>query len=65
MLSGNAQSILGVRELEGVPVNKEMCQVFADVYQTDLAAAAGQIGEAAAGGSQWLSENLQYMEQWK
>lgn len=65
MLSGNAQSILGVRELEGVPVNKEMCQVFTDVYQTDLAAAAGQIGEAAAGGSQWLSENLQYMEQWK
>ena len=62
LLSGNAQSILGVRELEGVPMNRDMCEVFADVYQADLAAAVGKIPEAAAGGSGWLEENKAYQE---
>lgn len=62
LLSGNAQSILGVREMEGIPMNRDMCEVFADVYQADLATAVGRIPEAAAGGSGWLEENRAYQE---
>lgn len=65
MLSANSQSILGVRDLEGIPVNRTMYEVFKDVYQGDLGAVDSQIQNASAGGSQWLAENKNYMESWK
>lgn len=65
LLSGNAQSILGVRELEGIPMNRDMCEVFADVYQSDLASVVGEIPKAQAGGSEWLEENRACQESWE
>lgn len=65
MLSANSQNVLGVRELEGIPMNRTMYQVFQDVYQADLGMVDGQIQKAPAGGSQWLADNKKYMESWK
>ncbi len=65
MLSANSQNILGVRELEGIPMNRTMYEVFQDVYQADLGMVDEQIQKASAGGSQWLADNKKYMESWK
>lgn len=65
MLSDSAQQVLGVKELEGIPLSRTMCDVFVDVYQSELSKVEEYIPEVSVRGSRWAQENKEYMKKWK
>lgn len=60
LLSDSAQNILGVRNLEGIPLSKEMSTVFMEVYQNDLAQIESSITNAQIKDSSWWNLSLDY-----
>ena len=64
LLTDGAQNELGIHAMEGVPVSREMQRVFFDVYQSDLSGAGKWIGDAEAGDSDWLADNVSYQAEW-
>lgn len=65
LLSDSAQQVLGVKELEGIPLSRTMCDVFIDVYQSELSRVQDYIPEVSVRGSRWAQENKEYMKKWK
>ena len=65
MLSDYAQHVLGIRNLEGVPLSRSICDNFVEVYQGDLQQVEQLLPELKVGGSEWIRKNNEYMEKWK
>lgn len=66
MLSDPAQSALGVRSLEGVPLSEYIRdEVFFDVYNGDLLQIQNHIPKVNPQGSEWIQENQEYKKKWE
>lgn len=65
MLSDSAQHILGIRNLEGIPLSKNMYNSFLEVYQGELSQIQEYLPKLEVGGSEWIDENNGYMDTWK
>lgn len=64
MMSDSAQSVLAVRNLEGIPLSRQICDVFMDVYQNELSQ-AGDFQSVVIGGDEWEKGNKEYMGKWR
>lgn len=65
MLSDGAQHVLGIRNLEGVPLSEAICRNFIEVYQGELGEIEQYLPKLEVGGSDWIAENNEYMKAWK
>ncbi len=65
MLSDRAQNVLGVRSLMGIPLSRSMCDVFMDVYQSELSKVGDYIPKVEVKGNEWMREDKEYRKQWK
>lgn len=65
LLSDNAQNILSVRNMEGIPLSKTMCEVYFSVYQGELSGLKAHISEDYISGGGKNGEYLAYMKQWE
>lgn len=65
MLSDSAQHILGIRNLEGIPLSENMCNSFLEVYQGELSEVQQYLPKLEAGGTDWINKNNEYMKKWK
>lgn len=64
MMSDSAQSVLAVRNLEGIPLSRQICDVFMDVYQNELSR-VGDFQSVVIGGDEWEKGNKEYMGKWR
>ena len=65
LLSENAQDVLCVQNAQGLPLNKRMCQEFANVNQQDFGELEGYIPEVKLVGEPQRQQIESYMEQWE
>ena len=64
MMSDSAQSVLAVRNLEGIPLSRQICDLFMDVYQNELSR-VGDFQSVVIGGDEWEKGNKEYMGKWR
>ncbi|MDD3253282.1 MAG: serine/threonine-protein kinase [Lachnospiraceae bacterium] len=60
MLTDSAQRVLGVKSLEGIPLSRNMCDLFAQVYQKDLEKVKDYAETADVKDSRWIGESIKY-----
>lgn len=65
LLSENAQDVLCVQNAEGLPLNKRMCQEYANVNQQDFGELESYIPEVRLMGESQRQQMESYMEQWE
>lgn len=65
MLSDGAQHILGIRNLEGIPLSEAICRNFVEVYQGELGEIEQYLPKLEVGGSDWIAQNNEYMKEWQ
>lgn len=65
MLSDTAQNSLGVRSLEGIPLNRNIFQqVFLEAYGGNLPEIGGQLEKLAVGDGRSIRENYKCWDRW-